>query len=272
MVFSYAVAPGVVNGTNIDFYDDTFYNTPPYTNGSVTGCIYLEGNVSANVYNNLFNVPATGNANAGIKAVTISNEQPQNPSLVRILNNTFIIGAYDNAQSVALSWGGSSNVPAPPGAFYYEWASNNNVVCENNIEYSFATTQYGVLFYNSNVVSSNITTLTSACVVNYNDYYSDAPTQFYWFYDLPWADWMGGLPELTASNGWDAASITNIPQFVSLSGSWSNSVANNYSITSGPTIGAGINLSTLGLPGLNADINGQTNGRPTSGSWNMGAY
>ncbi len=61
--------------------------------------------------------------------------------------------------------------------------------------------------------------------------------------------------------------------FLSLTyGSGTNAYLNNYSITNGPTIGAGVNLSALNLPGLNCNFNDQTNGRPTTGPWNQGAY
>ncbi len=57
--------------------------------------------------------------------------------------------------------------------------------------------------------------------------------------------------------------------FLSLTyGSGTNAYLNNYAITNGPTIGAGVNLSGFGLPGLDSDFAGTNRGSV----WSIGAY
>ncbi len=54
-------------------------------------------------------------------------------------------------------------------------------------------------------------------------------------------------------------------------GASTNSVNNNYSITNGPTVGVGTNLSGLNLPGITADITGKPRTN-YNGGVDMGAY
>jgi len=69
--------------------------------------------------------------------------------------------------------------------------------------------------------------------------------------------------------GWDSHSLTGAPLFVQAS--TNNVAANNLALQNGSqAFGAGVNLTALNLPGLNADCLG--NLRPTNGNWTMGAY
>ncbi len=137
------------------------------------------------------------------------------------------------------------------------------MLVENNIFYDFRTSVYG----DSLVDTDPITSGTNNWTFNYNDYYTPLSTIFY----------INGTGSLTfgdmRSAGWELNGQTNAPSFTSLSfGSGTLAYQNNYSITTGNTIGAGVNLSGLDLPGLNCNFNGQTNGRPAIGPWNQGAY
>jgi hypothetical protein len=89
----------------------------------------------------------------------------------------------------------------------------------------------------------------------------------------PWYGNFYLLATAYSTFGWEGSGLTNAPIFESFSyGISTNDYLNNYSITSGPTVGAGTNLTNLNLPGLNYNLTGQTNGRPVSGNWNLGAY
>jgi len=54
-IFHRTGTAGSINGANIDIYNNTWTGT--HTNGVATSCIYLEYAASANIYNNLFNIP-----------------------------------------------------------------------------------------------------------------------------------------------------------------------------------------------------------------------
>ena len=136
------------------------------------------------------------------------------------------------------------------------WPANNPLLVENNIFYDFRTSVYG----DSPVDTDAITSGTNNWTFNYNDYYTPLSTIFY----------INGTGSLTFGNmrsaAWELNGQTNSPTFQSLSfGSGKLAYQNNYSITNGNTVGAGVNLSGLNLPGLNHNFNGQTNGRPESG-------
>ncbi len=57
-IFHRTGTAGSINGANIDIYNNTWTGT--HTNGVATSCIYLEYAASANIYNNLFNIPNAG--------------------------------------------------------------------------------------------------------------------------------------------------------------------------------------------------------------------
>ncbi|HTS19483.1 MAG TPA: PKD domain-containing protein, partial [Verrucomicrobiae bacterium] len=101
-----------------------------------------------------------------------------------------------------------------------------------------------------------------------NDYRSLAQPNALW-------NWSGGGGEMgiTAlrSLGYETHGITNDPAFLSLAyGSGTSSWQNNYRIgTNSPCAGAGANLGSLNLPGLNLDQDGIA--RPSTGPWDIGA-
>jgi hypothetical protein len=75
------------------------------------------------------------------------------------------------------------------------------------------------------------------------------------------------------SYGWEVNGLSSDPQFVALTytGYTSMGISNDYHLSaSSPCIGAGVNLTAVGLPGLNVDKDG--NPRPASGPWAIGAY
>jgi PKD repeat protein len=267
----------VYNGTNIDIYDNNFYNTPPYTNGVGTGAIFITDNQSANIYNNLFNVPAE-NWDAEID---LENDNTTTNSTVRILNNTFLINAPDASYNQAIYMSASpstgSSQPYVPEYWNAKW------VVLNNIFYDFAgppgyTSGLNIIYDISNITNYPVmNTLT----VNYNDYRSTDTNSnggFYFWQSSTGVPYLGGyqdaqflLPFIRANLGWESNGFVADPQFVSLAGSATNAIINNYRLQSGsPCIGAGTNLTALGLPGLTVDPNGTT--RPASGAWDIGAY
>ncbi len=278
MVFSFVTGPGAVNGTNIDFYDNTFYNTPPHTNGSVTGCIYLEGNVSANVYNNLFNVPATV---LGPACVSINCDQPYSNSLVRVINNTFVVNAPDNGSSVAITWGGASLTWSGSGSqYFYYWPTNAFIQEYNNIEYDFSTYPaaggFNHLLYFGNVsnIVANGSISNGVWTLDHNDYLSDRPTQFAIWGNNGLGNYGEfGVAFMQSLWGWEMHGMTNDPLFVSLSGSATGAVNNSYLLQShSPAIGAGLPLASLpNLPGIGFDITGKARTN-YNGGVDLGAY
>jgi len=108
--------------------------------------------------------------------------------------------------------------------------------------------------------------------VDYNDWHSqNTADTWFWWNNQPGFNIHGGLAA-ARSVGFESHGTTNDPQFVSLAyGSATNSLQNNYDLQSNsPCIGAGVNLGSLNLPGLNADITGVL--RPANGNWDIGAY
>jgi hypothetical protein len=107
--------------------------------------------------------------------------------------------------------------------------------------------------------------------VDYNDWHSQSTADtWFWWNNQPGFNVHGGLAA-AQSVGFEAYGMTNDPQFVSLAFSSStDSVNNDYHLQAGsPAIAAGVNLSSLNLPGLDTDKDG--NPRP-SGMWDLGAY
>jgi len=127
-IFHRSMSAASVNGTNIDIYNNTWTGT--YTNGVATSCIYLEYAASANIYNNLFNIPNAGipgNGGGPEPAVEISYELNA-PSTVRILNNTTIVNTTANAQNSAFLWGACGCLS--PSSY---WPTNGILTVENNL-------------------------------------------------------------------------------------------------------------------------------------------
>jgi hypothetical protein len=270
LVVSYPTAPNC--GSNIDVYANNFY-CGAYTGGTVSAVCFIEGGMSANFYNNLFDEPQIY-ATAGQIGLLVDN--PASTQFgVRVLNNTFVINTTNLSWSFALYV--EADVTNYDGSIYqanYVWPTNNSpLLVENNIAYSFTTTsgQQATLLLLSLTNSFPISTWT----FNNNDWYSAQYYNIFWLNNQGngGTNFSGSLATMQSVLGLDATGITNSPNFLNIShGAGTNSSQNNYSITNGPTIGAGTNLSALGLLALNYNLNGQTNGRPATGPWNQGAY
>jgi hypothetical protein len=266
-IFHRTGTAGSINGANIDIYNNTWTGT--HTNGVATSCIYLEYAASANIYNNLFNIPNAGIPGDGggpEPAVEISYELNV-ASKVRILNNTTIVNTPANAQNSAFLWGACSCL-SPSST----WPSNGKLAVENNVVYSFTGSGGG-----------DPTLLTIGVVVNrpgatvwtidYNDWFSldTANDWFWWNNPTPSFNIHGDLGAMRTL-GFETHGQTNDPLFASLAfGAGLNAAFNDYHLQSGsPAIGAGVNLTSLNLPGLNTDKDGAP--RPVSGPWDLGAY
>jgi hypothetical protein len=278
----------VTCGLHNNIYGNEFHTTHP--NEVFTADMYLEYAPSVNIYNNLFD-----NANAGVSTtgqniyinstgiittnswsgggappVLISYELNQGGT-IRILNNTMIVNLPGSAQSAALLWGvcGGCDNASGGNLLPYVWPANAFLQVENNLGYSWTTTgQQGTLLVLGVVTNAYP---VPQWTVDYNDWHDAANGPYFWWNNQPGFNLTGGLP-VEQSVGFDTHGITGDPLFASLAfGSSTNSANNNYQLQSGsPAIGAGVNLSGLDLPGLNADIAG--NPRPASGPWAIGAY
>lgn len=95
----------------------------------------------------------------------------------------------------------------------------------------------------------------SSLSANNNDYYGAASPQWIWG-----TSFLSSLGSWQSSCNCDSSSITTNPNLNS-----------NYAPNSGsPVIGAGVNLTSLGIAALNSDKAG--NPRPGSGAWTIGAF
>jgi len=272
----------VTCGLHNNIYGNEFHTTHP--NEVFTADLYLEYAPSVNIYNNLFDNPNAGVSTTGqniyinstgiittnswsgggAPAVEISYELNQGGT-IRILNNTAIVNLPGSAQSAALLWGACGCLTPP-----LTWPNNAYLQVENNLAYSWATTgQQGSLLI-LGVVTNQYP--VAQWTVDYNDWHSPhASDPYFWWNNQPGFNLDGGLAT-EQSVGFDAHGMTNDPAFVSLAyGATTNSPGNNYALQStSPCIGAGVNLGSLNLPGLNTDITGVL--RPATGNWDIGAY
>ncbi len=252
---------GFVNGSNIDFYANTF-NTGAYTSGAVSADIWLEGGTSANIYNNLFNTPLLEKD----ADVFVYSDVPGATSFcVRVVNNTFIDNQPNNSISSAFG------IDMQTAAVNYVWPASNPLLMANNIAYSFFNIIGG---WNFLVLDGNLTNTfpITSWTVDYNDWHADSGDPWWMINNQSGGTNCSGGLATVRGYGMDLHSTTNDPQFVSLAyGASTNSSQNNYQLQAGsPAIGAGTNLSGLNLPGLAADISGVL--RPATGNWDLGAY
>jgi hypothetical protein len=151
------------------------------------------------------------------------------------------------------------------------WSSLHKVQVLNNVFYDFATngasSLFSSYFYAWN--DTNTATCEAAWTIDHNLYRSCDTAGF--------TDWYGQSPQQGGlswmqSRGWDANSVATDPLFISLAySSTIDAYLNDYHLQSNsPAVSAGVNLSSLNLPGLNADKDGTP--RPASGPWDIGAY
>jgi len=269
-------------GVHNNIYNNVFQTT--HTAEVFTADIYLEYAPSVNVYNNLFDNPNAGIAfsgqavygnstgilttnswsGGGAPPVTISYELNQGGT-IRILNNTIIVNTPSAAASSALSWGACGCLSPP-----ITWPANAYLQVENNLAYSFYNQGSDATVLLLGVVTNQYP--VAQWTVDYNDWHSqNTADTWFWWNNQPGFNIHGGLAA-ARSVGFEPHGTTNDPQFVSLAyGSATNSLQNNYDLQSNsPCIGAGVNLGSLNLPGLNADITGVL--RPANGNWDIGAY
>jgi hypothetical protein len=238
------------DGHNINVYNNTFFDSQT---GASTASIYLEGGVSVNIYNNLFttanSVPiGVHNDGADPSGITSTN------FLVRVYNNTF----YE-VNNTHLGIVGYPN-------YIWRIATGNaqQLDVKNNIFYDTSDSV--------SVLSLGLTNTAAAYPgfsLDYNCYRSLAEGFVYQTLSSSSASNtdLGGLH----GYGWETHGMAANPLFISLAGGTANSIANNYGLQSGsPCIGAGTNLSSVNLPGLDADKEG--NPRPASGPWDLGAF
>ena len=222
------------DGKTLDFYNNTIVNTG---DSGASGWDYNEGGTSCNFYNNVIvNNPAyalriyVDGANGGM--------------------TNFTVRAFNNSQyssSTALIYFGALNNNLPTGV-------GDSIIFENNIS---ELTLTGV-YYTGAMTTTVTNNYPAVYSQNYNCY--DA-------YGSPTAYISGFQPTIAQSRsywGWDLNSIVGDPVYVN------PSTADLHLQTNSPAGGTGINLTSLNLPGLTTDRDG--NQRPATGPWDMGAY
>jgi hypothetical protein len=235
--------------TNVFIYDNKFITTMGKPGGS-TG-IWLQDGTSGFIYNNIFYLSAANNA------VNVSGDFTNTPTKIGIYNNTF----YSGNLAIVVS---SSGYPAWPSV-----QTNCFIKIENNVISTLNSGNNNA--YDYEIGANDQSHLTNNVLFDFNSYYSD---QLYY----PSGSMIFGLYypatyislESRGTYGWDYNSNTNLsPPFVSPV----HVAPFNYDLhllTNSPAIGAGINLTSLNLPGLNMDADG--NQRPPTGPWTIGAY
>ncbi len=234
-------------GTNINFHGNWFRD-----NGNQGGscAINVSGGCSANIYNNLFS-----GCNEPNGTVSYQSPPPNQNFLFQVFNNTF----YQN-NSAAVYLDGSVNTYNGQGQwssdFFWPITNTVQVVVKNNIFVDAGPDHWiGLILWDTTNAP------LSQFVFDYNDYSTINFIMLATGSDIP-ADvryWAG-----VQSVGWEAHGITSNPLFV-------NTNTPDLHLQAGsPVIGAGVNLTSLGVQTLNVDYAG--NWRPASGAWDTGAF
>jgi hypothetical protein len=256
----YNIDHGTASGANANtvgasFHDNHFHN---FTNWDTTGnCYHHDGihiwnsdpNVNSNVmiYNNRFD----GDSGVNITGYVYTENKISN---IKVFNNVFVLAG--GRTMGGMLWMGN----------YYDVAPlilNNTFIGQGSSACIRLESNTSVVWQN-NVVSGCNTFLsyvgsTTLSVGDYNTYLAQNS---------------GG-----GNYAWNLGSM----QTNSL-GTWQSSVSQDshsrYSSTpvngdgtlptSSPAIGAGANLTSLGIAPLNSDMNGKV--RPSSGAWDAGAF
>jgi hypothetical protein len=239
-----------VTDTNVCIFDNTFVDNLGYPGGSAV--VWFQDNASVNIYNNLF--IGTQQANGAVQLTG-----PSTNTLWRagLYNNTFYISDFQVCLTIS----------ANP-ANNFQWAVNpanhsQMVTVENNIVYEYSgATAYGNAF--DYTIGTSTTTLTNNVKMDFNMYRTG---QFY-LNQMVYGYWQMLLgymfPADAHTAGWDANSLTGNPLFINPAG------GDLHLATNSPAIGVGVNLTSLNLPGLSTDKDG--NQRPATGPWTLGAY
>jgi hypothetical protein len=216
-----------------------------WTNGSL-----INSNIM--IYNNLFDGQNGVNKNSFIYMEGTNNN-------VTVFNNVFV-DAAGPAPAIANIWLGvnSNGVPNTGTAIY------NNTCVGVRPENTCITlpSNPGVIYENNLMVESNtffsLTGSSSIAVGDYNVYEAQGAGGNYAF-NLS-SEQTNSLNTWKSVSGQDAHSIYSPTISVNVDGT----------LQSGsPAIGAGKNLSNLGIAALNMDASG--NPRPSSGAWDVGA-
>jgi hypothetical protein len=253
-------------GSNVDVYGNNFYDSE-HTTSVFSAGFYMEGGMSVNIYNNLFNYPNVDSLAQGASGPWLDlDDSSTAPSLVRFINNTVVFNQANQGQaSVGVAWYTEN--------FGNQWPTNHYLQCYNNVIYDFcangSTSDYCLQWNDADL---------STCYANWNVdhdlYHSENPAGF--------GTWYQGSQTLTfglsnmRSWGFEANGLAADPLFVSIAyGSTTNAWQNNYGLQpNSPAIGAGTPLATLaafGLPGLLNDITGKPRTNHNGGV-DLGAY
>ena len=244
-----------VGDTNVVIYNNYCVNTLGYQGGST--CFWLQDGTSGIICNNVFNNCSANNE------IKISGPATNTPLYVVIANNTI----YGNATHLDVEG---------TAAFGYAWTlgtHGRNVIIENNLLSGVGIGNQNDFVFTVQVPASTFSQFTNNVLFNYNFYNSDQTLQAT-PHSMVYGLWStSGLYLTTNSSpgtfGWDNNSWTANPLFAMTS---KNNVAiNDFHLqANSPVIGAGINLTSLGIPALNIDFAG--NPRPSTGNWTIGAY
>jgi len=219
---------------DINIYNNEFYNLT--TSGGGTAAVYLSYGPNANIYNNTFVNTLHGRTIFINGVPTIGSTMPQ---VVGIYNNSF----YNNHVSVALK-------QFSLGA--------TKVYIKNNIFYHTAVAYSTVDVYVEDVDSA-------PAELDYNQYYTFSP------YVVRWTAW-NNFTQVRTDWGWETHGQYSDPKYVDISyGLGAHSNKNNLRLKAdSPAIGAGADLSGLGISALNFDKDGTP--RPKGSAWDIGAY
>jgi hypothetical protein len=229
---------GATWGGDINFYNNTFSDSSNLAGG--TASIYITEGPSANIYNNTFIYQGKGRT-----IYFYNSSTPPAPQVVNIVNNTFLL---DYTPGVDIE---------------SDSLSNTTITVKNNI------------FYDSHIGSGNnfcvyinTSNALSKVTFDYNIYKS------FNFANGEFFNWASGIGEgglaLMQGHGWETHG-QNVDPKLTVLGTVLTPLVSNLNLLSGsPAAKAGVNLTSMGFPGLSSDKNGKA--RPSSGAWDVGAY
>lgn len=250
--------------TNVYIYNNTFVRTLTHSGG--TACIQLQESTTADIYNNVFILPNTGNGVIDI--------------LEPCTNASFHIGIYNNSFfSEVISVQISGDTPA--GIEQWPTTLTGRIInVKNNVISTINKPNF-----NATDVSINCTTnlinvsIFGSIFYDYNAFYCDqlvqnttnAVVQFWTSYFSP-----GNSKDFTISDtfnnwGWNGNSLqVPVPPYAYTNWVADPALVDLHLVSGSGPIATGVNLTSLGLPGLTVDRDG--NARSSTGTWTMGAY
>jgi hypothetical protein len=252
--------------TNVFIYNNKFLTTMGHPGG--TSAIWLQDSTSGYIYNNLFYLCAANNA------ISVSEFATNTPTQNGVYNNTFYGG------NVAIGISGSIG-----GAPWAPVTTNTFIRLENNVISTVNIGNNNAFNFNLNTPTNYFNNYTNNILIDYNAYFSDQTSADGMVFGLwPHSLFNGGYPGYFVLNsapsraesippqwfGWNLHSVT---MSSSLFVNPVHASPFNYDLhpqTGFSAVGTGVNLTSLNLPGLNTDLDG--NPRPATGNWMMGAY